>query len=86
MITKLPKLTHGTTRTVHTCCVRNQAVHHSSPIAELDMIDSLNGDSADRPTTTEEHGTPRGADRRKSTIVKGDSSLVTLGTISQLHD
>ena len=66
--------------------VRNQAVHHSNPTAEIDMIDSPNGDSDERPTTAEILGTPRRVDRRKSTEVNHDSSLVMLGTSSQLHD
>ena len=66
--------------------VRNQAAHHSNPTTEIDMTDSLNGDSDGSPTTTEILGTPRGVDRRKSTEVKRDSALVTVGTIYQLHD
>ena len=53
--------------------IRNQTAHHSNP-TEIDMIDSLNGDSEEKPTTTEEHGTPRRVDRRKSTVVNQNST------------
>ena len=54
--------------------VRNQVAHHCNPTPQDDMIDSLKEDSDERPTTTEEHGTPRRVDRRKSTVVNQNST------------